>query len=129
MAVSPVTLPVASATPSLRTYFKSLKSALKTLAAKNVNFSVIINPKVGGLVGEGNKIIELLKDVLEHYNNYQIAIIIDSKIEEQIPALIEGINNLDLNYQGVTLIHNSEISEVSIAEIQNNINVTRYSFC
>ena len=101
----------------------TLKSALKTLATKNVNFSVIINPKVGGLVGEGNKIIDLLKEVLQHYNNYQIAIIIDSKIEEQIPALIEGINSLELDYKGITLIHNSEISEVSITEIQNNINV------
>ena len=101
----------------------TLKSALKTLASKNVNFSVIINPKVGGLVGEGNKIIDLLKEVLQHYNNYQIAIIIDTKIEEQIPALIEGVNSLELDYKGVTLIHNSEISEVSITEIQSNINV------
>ena len=81
----------------------TLKSALKNLAKKNVNFSVIINPKVGGLVGEGTKIIGLLKEVLQHYNNYQIAIIIDSKIEEQIPALIDGINNLELDYNGISL--------------------------
>lgn len=112
--ISPVIEPIKSSS--------TLKTALKKLASKNVNFNIIINPKVGGLVGEGNKVIAALKEVLNSYENYQIAIIIDSKIEEQIPAVIEGINNLDLNYNGVTLIHNSELSEASIIELQNGLN-------
>lgn len=113
--ISPVIEPIKSSS--------TLKTALKKLASKNVNFNIIINPKVGGLVGEENKIVEVLNEVLQHYNNYQIAIIVDSKIEEQIPAVIQSINDLGLNYNGVTLIHNAEISDTSITELQSGFNV------
>ena len=113
--ISPVIEPIKSSS--------TLKTALKKLASKNINFNIIINPKVGGLVGKGNKITEIIKEVLEHYNNYQIAILINPKIEEQIPAVIERVNNLELNYRGVTLIHNAELTETSVTELQNGINV------
>lgn len=106
LKTSPVIEPVKSSS--------TLKSALKELAVKGVNFNIIINPRVGDLQQKHQDIIDVLNETIQNYNNYQLAIIVDSNTGRKIPALIEFINNLNINCKGITLIHNSEISEENI---------------
>lgn len=101
----------------------TLKSTLRTLSSRNANFNVIVNPRVGDLKSNPTAIIDILKECLGDYGNYQLAIIIDVKSGNQIDKIIEFVNSLDLNYNGVSLIHNTEISTEKIDILNVNLNV------
>jgi hypothetical protein len=115
LKTSPVIEPVKSSS--------TFKSSLRELASKNVNFNVVINPRVGDLKSNHQEIVDVLNESLQNYNNYQLAIIIDAKSVRQLETLIVFINNQNLNYNGVTLIHNSEISIDNIELLTSSLNV------
>jgi len=93
----------------------TLKSTLAELSNRNANFNLIINPRVGDLEGQYERIIEIItSSIPAEYNNYQLAVIIDSKTERNIATLIEFLNGLTLNYNGITLIHQTEINSQTI---------------
>lgn len=106
----------------------TLSSTLQELASQNANFNVIINPRVGDLEGQDKQIIEIIKSAMpEEYNNYQLAVIIDSISEESsIETLIEFLNSLELNYKGITLIYKKEISSQNIELLNTQLDV-RYN--
>lgn len=115
LKTSPVIEPVKSSS--------TLKSSLKKLASKNVNFNIIINPRVGDLKSDNHKIVDILTQNLQNYNNYQLAVIIDDYSSRQLETLIAFINGLNLDYNGITLIHNSETSTENIELLIANLNV------
>tara|TARA_R110001632_G_scaffold63318_2_gene151434 strand:- start:94851 stop:95786 length:936 start_codon:yes stop_codon:yes gene_type:complete len=115
LKTSPVIEPVKSSS--------TFKSSLRELASKNVNFNVVINPRVGDLISNHQEIVDVLNESLQNYNNYQLAIIIDAKSVRQLETLIAFTDNLNLNYNGITLIHNSEISTDSIELLTSSLNV------
>ena len=115
LKTSPVIEPVKSSS--------TFKSSLRELASKNVNFNIVINPRVGDLISNHQEIVDVLNESLQNYNNYQLAIIIDAKSVRQLETLIAFIDNLNLNYNGITLIHNSEISTDSIELLTSSLNV------
>jgi hypothetical protein len=102
----------------------TLNSTLVELANHKANFSLIINPRVGDLEGQCEKIIEIINSSIPaEYNNYQLAVIIDSKTERNITALIDFLNGLDLKYNGITLIHKTEINSQNIELLNNQLNI------
>lgn len=114
--ISPVIEPVK---PS-----STLNSTLAELANRDANFNLIINPRVGDLEGQFERIIEIINSSIPaEYNNFQLAVIIDSKTERNIATLIEFLNGLDLNYNGITLIHETEISSQNIELLNNQLNI------
>ncbi|WP_417874830.1 sce7725 family protein [Xanthomarina gelatinilytica] len=115
LKTSPVIEPVKSSS--------TLKSSLKELASKNVNFNIVINPRVGDLKNNHQIIIDVLNENLQHYDNYQLAVIIDAFSSRQLETLIAFINGLNLNFNGVTLIHNSETTTENIELLTSSLNV------
>lgn len=99
----------------------TLKSTLKELAEKNVNFNVIINPRVGDLVSKYEDIFEVLRTELEGYSNFQIGIIIDQITSENIEIMFEKIGLIDFQNNGYTLIHNFELNTLNLNRI-NTLN-------
>lgn len=115
--ISPVIEPVK---PS-----STLNTTLGELASKNANFNIIINPRVGDLRNEYDKIIEIISSSLpDDYINYQLAVIIHPKTESNIQNIIDFINRLELNYKGISLIHNIEINNQNIELLHNELKIT-----
>lgn len=99
----------------------TIKSTLAEFVNRNANFNIIINPRVGDLEGQYAKIIEIItSSIPAEYNNYQLAVIIDTKTERNLGTLIEFVDALDLKYNGITLIHETEINSQNI-EVLNNL--------
>jgi hypothetical protein len=102
----------------------TLNSTLAEFINRSTNFNCIINPRVGDLEGQHEKIIEIITSSIPvEYNNYQLAVIIDHKTESNIDTLIEFINGLNLKYKGITLIHETEINSQSIELLNNKLRV------
>ncbi|MCH3882383.1 sce7725 family protein [Tenacibaculum aquimarinum] len=115
LKTSPVIEPVKSTS--------TFKSTLKELASKNVNFNIIINPRVGDLKGKHQEIIDVVSESLQGYENFQLAVIMDDKSERNIQTFIDFIGALNFNFNGVTLIHNSEVSGNNIELLTTNLNI------
>lgn len=114
--ISPIIEPVKASS--------TLKSTLAEFVNRNASFNLIINPRVGDLDGQYERIIEIItSSIPADYNNYQLAVIIDSKTERNIGTLIEFVNALDLNYNGITLIHETEINSQNIEYLNNQLNI------
>jgi hypothetical protein len=101
----------------------TLRSTLKELVEKNINFNFIINPRVGGFINSFDKLIEILEENLNGYTNFQISIIVDKTTQQGIAELLEFTNQISINHNGYTLIHNSEIGENSIEQLNDNLEV------
>jgi hypothetical protein len=101
----------------------TLKSTLKELADKNINFNFIINPRVGSFQNSYKELLEILKESLNDYANFQLSIIVDKTTQEEITDLIEFTNNIDINHNGYTLIHISEIEKNTIYELNSNLKI------
>ena len=115
LKTSPVIEPVKSTS--------TFKSTLKELASKNVNFNIIINPRVGDLKGKHQEIVDVVSESLQGYENFQLAVILDDKSERNIQTFIDFIGALNFNFNGVTLIHNSEVSGNNIELLTTNLNI------
>jgi hypothetical protein len=114
--ISPIIEPVKASS--------TLKSTLAELSNRNANFNLIINPRVGDLEGQYERIIEIItSSIPAEYNNYQLVVIIDSKTERNIATLIEFLNGLTLNYNGITLIHQTEINSQTIELLNDQLNI------
>lgn len=101
----------------------TLKSTLKELVEKNINFNFIINPRVGNLINSFNELIEVLEENLNGYTNFQLGIIVDKTTQQGISELFDFTNNISLNHNGFTLIHNSEIEETAIEQLNSNLDI------
>ncbi|MFD2827205.1 sce7725 family protein [Leeuwenhoekiella polynyae] len=81
----------------------SLKNALPILVKNGINFNLIINPREGSLIGNYTEIIDFISKYLGHYQNYQIAIIIDNKT--QLRTIVELLLKSKCTNR-ISLIHN-----------------------
>ncbi|MBJ7882027.1 sce7725 family protein [Gelidibacter salicanalis] len=114
--ISPVIEPVKSSS--------TLNTTLTELANRNANFNIIINPRVGDLKSQYAQIVEIIStSVPVDYTNYQLAVIIHPKTETNIEVLIDFLNGLKLNYNGITLIHKTEISNHNIELLNRELNI------
>lgn len=95
----------------------TLRSTLKELIGKNINFNFIINPRVGDFKNDYEPLIEILRENIDGYENFQLGIIVDKTTEQGITELLEFTNQITINHNGYTLIHNSEIAENSIEQL------------
>ena len=101
----------------------TLRITLKELIDKEINFNLIVNPRVGSLKKSFDRIIEIISQQLNGSHNFQLAIIVDKKTEKNISKWIEFFNELDLIYNGITLIHNSEIENDTIEKLCSSLNI------
>ncbi len=82
----------------------TFKKAISDLKSKNINFSIIINPKVGDLVNSSSIILSILNTELQNYTNYQVALIQDGfSLEKNISAIKES----KIKFGGLSIIHNA----------------------
>ncbi|WP_341899848.1 sce7725 family protein [Fluviicola taffensis] len=95
--VSPIIEPVKDSS--------TLKSTLRALAIRDVNFNVVINPRVGDLQDETELIIKLLEETLSGYNNFQPAIIITQNNRPTV--ILDLLKKSKLKFQGITFMHYS----------------------
>lgn len=101
----------------------TLKSTLKELVDKNINFNFIINPRVGNFKNSYSELLEILKENLNNYTNFQLSIIVDKVTEQGINDLLHFVNNIDLGYNGYTLIHISEIEGNTIEKLNYSLDI------
>jgi len=91
----------------------TLKSTLSELKNKNVNFNIIINPQVGDLINSSEKLLNIIEEKLNDFNNFQLAIIVNENTNVQ--NLLADIRERDIEFNGIALIH------FSITTISNTI--------
>ena len=101
----------------------TLKSTLKELIEKDINFNFVLNPRVGSLDNSFDIVLDILSQTINDYTNFQLAIIVDKKTERNISSLIEFLSGVDFEYNGITLIHNSEIENSSIELLNSSIDI------
>lgn len=116
--ISPIIEPVKNSTT-----FKRTLSAFKSI---NLNFSVVINPRVGDLQHNTSDILSILHQELSGYDNYQIAIILDGK--ENKKNIISAIKKHSGLAGGITLIHQVNYDDIDeVVEEYNQILPIRYN--
>jgi len=101
----------------------TLKSTLKELAGKEINFNFIINPRVGNFVNSFDDLLEILKENINGYTNFQIGIIVDKITEQGITELLNFTKKIDLPHNGFILIHTSEIENNTIEQLNDNLDI------
>ncbi|MBT3207611.1 MAG: sce7725 family protein [Bacteroidetes bacterium] len=101
----------------------TLKSTLKKMIENNINFNIILNPKVGSIENPFDKIVKMLSEQINAYSNFQLAIIVDKKTEQHISNIIEFLKNIQLNNNGITLIHYSEIENNTINKLESQLDI------
>ena len=84
----------------------TLKSTLKDLASRNINFNIIINPKVGDLINSPERILSILESELREFSNYQIAAIVEGNFD-----YLGILSSSRINPSGFTLIHNEVLPD------------------
>jgi hypothetical protein len=101
----------------------TLKSTLKELVEKGINFNFVLNPRVGNLDNPFDTVLDILSQIINGYTNFQLAIIVDKYTEQNITTLAEFLSGIDFEYNGITLIHNSEIENSSIERLNSSLNI------
>jgi len=101
----------------------TLRSTLKELVEKNINFNFIVNPRVGSFINSFDALIKILEEKLSGYTNFQLSVIVDKTTQQGIAELLEFKNRINLNHNGYTLIHTSEIEEDSIEQLNDNLEI------
>lgn len=98
--ISPIIEPVLQNTASL-------KKLCDKLIEKNINFNIIVNPKVGAFAKDENSIENIIRFVKENLllnNNFQVAYLINSTDDlKNLQFVLERTENLNIFF---TLIHN-----------------------
>jgi len=112
--ISPIIEPVKNSS--------TLKSTLKELIDKNINFSFILNPRVGSFENPFEA-LEVLKEIITDHTNFQLGIIVDKKTEQGITELLDFTNNIDLDHNGFTLIHTSEVENNTINQLNADLDI------
>jgi hypothetical protein len=88
----------------------TLSKILGQMAGSGINFNIIINPYHGDLAGNSGRILEILEETLSEYDNFQIGVLVDDKTSHD--KLKRLIDESEIDCNGLTLIHNSIISNV-----------------
>ena len=101
--ISPIIEPVKDST--------TFKTVINELKARDINFTVIINPEHGDLQNATNGILTLLKRELSGYENFQLGIILNGK--EKHSALRALFKKYPTILNGLTLIHNTTYDNIS----------------
>jgi len=104
--VSPIIEPVKAKT-------SSLEKSLMALAAANVNFTLILNPRVGELTGNYKRITQIISS-LSHYSNFQIGINVQSP--DRLNKAAAYLRENGFQHIPITLVHNREMREISALE-------------
>lgn len=94
----------------------TLKNTLNALKNNNINFTLIVNPQVGDLINNSDKILEIINSELSNYNNFQIGIIFEKSFD--LSNLLEQISMVKNNPNGFTLLHNIVIVEEMLNSIK-----------
>lgn len=100
--ISPIIEPVKDST--------TFKTTIRDLKNKNINFTIIVNPKVGDLQGSTSSLLTLLSRELMGYKNFQIGIILSGK--ENHKGLINTLKKIPSISHGLTLIHNATYDDI-----------------
>lgn len=114
--ISPVIEPVKASS--------TLRSTLFELCKANVNFTIIINPRVGDLQQNVSKILEILAETIKDYQNFQLGIIVDVKTKNNITDMLKFLKEINLTHNGFTLIHNVELGDNYLNTLKEELNIT-----
>lgn len=100
----------------------TIKTTIKELIAKQINFTVIINPQVGTFKNT-DSILEMLSLTVGTYTNFQIGIIFTGK--ENGELILEKLRNYSRIVHNLTIIHNyaHENIRVIMEGIENDFSI------
>ena len=101
----------------------TLKTTLKSLLDKGVNFTYIINPQVGTFT-DTEKILEVLKGAVESIDstNYQIGIIFHRNIDHD--AIISSLNKYEI-VPALSIIHHTAFDDIEdILKLYQNYSIS-----
>ena len=116
--ISPILEPVKEST--------TLTKTIQEFKKHNINFNLIINPKVGDMQNSTSNLLSLLTRELTDYTNYQVAIILNGK--DNPKGLIAALKKANLKSGGLTLIHNSIIDNINdVVEEFNDVIPVKYN--
>ena len=87
----------------------TLKTTIKILANNGINFTLIINPQVGTFTDTG-RILDMLKECVEEYTNFQIGIIFHENIDHK--NIIDLLGNNNLTGISLSIIHNTMFDNI-----------------
>lgn len=99
----------------------TLKNTLKNLKDNNINFNIVLNPQVGDLIAETDKIIQIIKSELSDYSNYQLGIIFEKTFV--LTELLEKVKDSNLKPNGFALIHNVVIANENLLSIKERCEI------
>ncbi len=103
--VSPIIEPVKDSS--------TLKTTIQGLVSKNINFNIVVNPKVGDMQKDRDilEFLTFLTKGLAGYSNFQMAVILNEK--ENHKTIINILNKFIAGTKiGLTLIHNAEFENI-----------------
>lgn len=100
--VSPIIEPVKNSS--------TLKTTLRELISKDINFTLIINPQVGTFTNP-QEIFNVLRECINGYENYQVGIIFHGKINHA--AIIKLLRQNDDIITSLSLIHNAAFDNIT----------------
>ena len=98
--ISPIIEPVAKDTASL-------KRTVDIFKKHDVNFSLIINPTVGGHSTQPKEIIDFINTELSDFENFQVAIILTD--QASLSNAKKNLGTIKTKSQRVLLIHSGEV--------------------
>ena len=110
--ISPIIEPVKNSS--------TLRTTLVELKNRNINFNIIINPKIGDLYNSHKEILEVISQQLSDYSNFQIAIIVDEKTK--VKKYLDLIGELQIPFSGITLIHTAVTKVSAIIDFSDEFN-------
>lgn len=96
--LSPVIEPVKKIT-------STLTKTITELAKHNINFTIILNPSVGGLKDAPSKILKMISEECKGLTNYQLGVIIEEATDYS--TLFNIVKESNVKPDGFTFIHNS----------------------
>ena len=88
----------------------SLEKCLIELKQNNTNFTVIINPFEGDLKGDTKYILGIIQTNLASYNNFQIGIIVNSKVKHE--TITNEIKKHVPDAKKICLIHYESLDNI-----------------
>ncbi|MCT4006729.1 sce7725 family protein [Elizabethkingia anophelis] len=88
----------------------TLKSTIKELASNDINFTVIVNPRVGNIKNT-EAIFNAINQSVGDYKNYQIGVIFHDKINHE--QAIKRLEEFASAIPALSIIHNAQFDNIS----------------
>lgn len=107
----------------------TLLATLKELGSRDINFTIIVNPIVGELVGKTTEIIQLIRSSMAssliNHSNFQIGLYVRN--EQELSRYLKKLPPIDIEHKGFALVHIGEVQNHSVFDKVASIEPISYN--